>query len=814
MKTLPGVNTPPRVKARAGSKARAAGGTVAAVTLALAFAATLSAQAHQGSGQGQIPQAAPADTTQPPRFTLEGVTVTARRVEEEVQDVPIPISVIDGDLMDRSGAFNTHRLQQMVPSIQFFTSNQRNSFLNIRGQGLPFGLTNDGIEPGVGLYVDGVFYARPASATLDFIDVERIEVLRGPQGTLYGKNTTAGALNATTRVPSFTTTEGIFEVSAGNIGYVQAKGAVSGPFNPNFAGRLSFVSTKRDGLLLNVRTNERVNTLDNIGVKGQLRWRAADGLFITGSGDLTRQRPVGYAQVIAGVAEMPNLAPNRRFEAIAADLDYALPSTNPFDRVIDHNSRWGGGQNLGGLSLTADWEVGAGQLTSITAWRFWDWDPSNDRDWTGTDFVAVSQAPSRHDQWSQEVRYAAQVSPRLDFVAGLFAFRQELDAKTIEVQGRDSWRWALNPNNPDVIAAGPERLSALLDGRGQTAFADIGTTSAALFGQLQWRITDRLRLLPGIRFNYDAKDGSFEREVYGGADDPEYNHLKTGSAYYFDANISDTNISGQLTGGFAVTDNVNVYGTYATAFKTFGFNLSALPTVGGQPDLSTARISPEDVRHIEFGIKTSPAPGVTANLNAFSTDIRDFQAAVRDPDPSQPRAIIAGVPLVRVRGAELDLSAVGSENVALYASVGYNDGRHVTFPNAIPPLELSGGPERVDISGSALPGLPRWALSFGADFIVPVGLGTTDFIGGIDTSYRSEYSSNTSPSEYLKVDGYALVNARAGLRLADGWALTVWSRNLLNKDYLEQLGAAGNSGLYWGIPGEPRTYGVTVRRGL
>ena len=139
----------------------------------------------------------------PARFT-QSVVVTARRVEEVAQDVPIPVSVVRGDLVADAGAFNVNRLKEMIPTVQFYSTNPRNSAINIRGLGAPFGLTNDGLEPGVGLYIDGVFYARPASATLDFLDVDQVEVLRGPQGTLFGKNTTAGAINVTTRKPSFT----------------------------------------------------------------------------------------------------------------------------------------------------------------------------------------------------------------------------------------------------------------------------------------------------------------------------------------------------------------------------------------------------------------------------------------------------------------------------------------------------------------------------------------------------------------------------------------------------------------------------------
>ena len=165
-------------------------------------------------------------TLSPSRIT-EAVVVTARRVEEVAQEVPIPVSVVSGNLVADAGAFNVNRLKEQIPTVQFYSTNPRNSSVQIRGLGAPFGLTNDGIEPGVGLYIDGVFYARPASATLDFLDVEQVEVLRGPQGTLFGKNTTAGAINVTTRKPSFTP-ETEFELNYGNLGFVQAKGSITG----------------------------------------------------------------------------------------------------------------------------------------------------------------------------------------------------------------------------------------------------------------------------------------------------------------------------------------------------------------------------------------------------------------------------------------------------------------------------------------------------------------------------------------------------------------------------------------------------------
>ena len=295
-----------------------------------------------------------------------------------------------------TGAFNVNRLKELIPTVQFYSTNPRNSAINIRGLGAPFGLTNDGLEPGVGLYIDGVFYARPASATLDFLDVERIEVLRGPQGTLFGKNTTAGAINVTTRKPSFTPA-GEVELNVGDLGFVQAKASATGALGAKVAGRVSFSGTQRGGTVENVATREAVNNLSNVGLRGQVLFAPSDNLAVTVSVDHTRQRPDGYTQVVAGVA--PTLRPaNRQYPQIAADLGYTAPSFNAFDRVTDVDSPLRSYQDLGGTSVNADWKAGKGQITSTSAYRYWNWNPSSDRDFIGLPVTTISAAPSQQRQ--------------------------------------------------------------------------------------------------------------------------------------------------------------------------------------------------------------------------------------------------------------------------------------------------------------------------------------------------------------------------------------------------------------------------------
>ncbi len=745
---------------------------------------------------------------------LSEVVVTARRREESSQNIPIPITVVGGPMIDDAGAFNVNRVKELIPSVQLYSSNPRNTTLNIRGLGSTFGLTNDGIDPGVGFYVDGIYYARPAATTLDFIDIEQIEVLRGPQGTLFGKNTTAGAFNIKTRTASFTPGAN-FEVSYGNHGFIQAKASVTGPLGKKFAARLSFSGTQRDGVLYNVSTQKPVNDLNNLGWRGQLLFKPSQNVNITLIGDASRQRPDGYAQVVAGVVPTQR-ADYRQFEQIIADLNYDLPSRNPFDRVIDHNTTWRSGNDLGGIALHVDAKIATGTLTSSTAWRYWNWDPSNDRDFTALPVLALSQATSKHEQWTQEIRYAGDFSSRLSGVVGVFIIGQDLktDPFHIEESGSAQWRFSQSTTSPLWETPG------LFDGYGIRTKSRLQTFGAAVFGQLDWAITDKLHLLPGIRYNYDKKEVDFDRQTYGGleTDDPELLALKrlvyTDQA--FTADVDDTNFSGQLTLSYRPTKIVNTFITYSTSYKPVGINLGGLPTASGEVLIDLAQIKPESVTHFEFGVKTSPSHNSTVNLTFHHTNVEDFQTQVQTAEVGVNRGYLANAEEVRVLGVELDGSMRINDFFSFYGAVAYTDGEYVSFTNAPVPLEETGGPSAFkDISGSDLPGISEWAASLGAELssVSKKVIGQEGkYFFAFDTYYRSSFSSSPSPSNYLNVDGYAVVNARAGFRATEGLSLFVWGRNLFDEDYFEQLlPAAGNAGHYAAVMGDPRTYGVTLR---
>ncbi|RZL50267.1 MAG: TonB-dependent receptor, partial [Pedobacter sp.] len=459
---------------------------------------------------------------------LDQIVVTSRRRSEVLQDVPIAITVIGGQAAENAGAFNVNRLKELVPSVQLYASNARNTTLNIRGLGSTFGLTNDGIDPGVGFYVDGVYHARPAATSTDFLDIEQIEVIRGPQGTLFGKNTTAGAFNITTTKPTQTPTAKA-ELSFGNFNFIQAKTSVSGGVAKNLAAKISISGTQRDGTIWNTREERKYSGQNNLGFKGQLYFTPSDKIQILLSGDVSIQHPAGYPLVIAGVTTTERSA-YRQYARIVSDLGYQQPKIDPFSREINTNTPWRHNQSIGGISANVDYKIGNGTLTSTTAWRFWNWDPTNDRDFSELAALTKSQGNSRHDQYSQEFRYSGNITEKLSGVVGVFALAQNLQGldQTEEV-GKDQWRFVQTANTgTQALYSTP----GLLDGFGIKTNSTIKSLSAAVFAQVDWEFLNHLHILPGLRYTYDKKDVDYDRVTYGGLQTSDANLLALKAAVY------------------------------------------------------------------------------------------------------------------------------------------------------------------------------------------------------------------------------------------------------------------------------------------
>ncbi|MBM3928601.1 MAG: TonB-dependent receptor, partial [Sphingomonadales bacterium] len=586
------------------------------------------------------------------------------------------------------------------------------------------------------------------------------------------------------------------------------------------------------GTVFNVRSGTYVNEQDNLGVRGAVLFRASDSLDVTLSGDYSRQNPECCAQIFVrvGATQRPL---NRQFDALARAQGYEPVSRNPFDRLTDLDAELSAKNVLGGVSLRGELETGAGQLTSITAWRFWDWLPANDRDFTGLPITTLSQNPTKQNQYTQEFRFAGD-GRSFDYVVGLFGFYQDVTTTGVQRQGPAASRWLINPSN--ALANDPSVLNGL------TANNDISLRnfSGALFAKLNWRLGDHFTLSPGFRVNYDDKVGSYVSVVRDGQGNlvPYSGGTARQAAQrdaiqpqaFTDEAYRAWNVSYDLTGSYKPAQDVLLYATYAHSFKSGGLNLNGVPVVNGVVQTQLAQIAPEKVDHFEAGVKSQFWDRrATLNITGFWTTIRDYQAIVNNQSTSTLRGYLANAGRVRVRGIEADFSIRPSDRLTAYVNGAFNDARYRDFRNAPCPPELSGGgtgtpigapgapgtnsPIVCDISGQWLPGVSKWAFSYGGEYNLPArlfGLDGQTYVG-VDASTRTKFSSNASRSIYTDIDGYTLANLRAGFRSTNGLNVFGWVRNVFDKQYYEVLATTpGNTGLIAGNVGDPQTYGLTL----
>ncbi|BCA58552.1 TonB-dependent receptor [Sphingomonas sp. HMP6] len=768
-----------------------------------------------------------ASTATPPGgdATSDIIIVTARQRAEDVQKIPIAVSVIDDEQIRRSYTVNTQQLSVLVPALNYSSANPRNTAFTIRGLGssvVAVSQANDGLEPGVGFYVDQVYHARPATAAFDFADIERIEVLRGPQGTLFGKNTTAGAISITSKVPSFTPHMDA-ELSVGNADFVQARASATGALiGDSVAFRLSGLITRRDGVIHNTRTGADQNGIGNQAVRGQLLFKPTSDFQLRLTADFTNFQSACCTQVYLRAADVsPLRSATRQYggpNGLAAQFGYAPPSTNPYDRLTDIDAALGVETNEGGVSAIAHWNLGGiGTLSSVSAWRFWNWDAANDRDYTGIPVQITQHIPSRQDQFSQELRLASNGEHRLGYVAGLYVFDQAISGRPISIYGPAGARYLIG-TSAGTGAAAVAVPANLLDGYGTDGSTRLRQESYAGFGELTYKIVPRVTLSAGLRYTYEVKDGSYDTFTFGGPTVTSATLINAqlgvlrGQSYA--ARDRESNLSGRANLAWQATDTVLFYGSYARGFKSGGINLSGLPLdANNRPALATAVVRPELNQTYEGGIKARLLDKrLTVNLAGYYTDVRDFQATIVNSSQTIAlRGYLSNIPKVTVKGFEADVTANLTRNFQLRGSVAYADGRYARYPAGPCPLEaLTSGTQACNLTGRALAGLPKWATTIGGDYTMPVGSGA--FILHADSNFRSSYAGESTLSRYTKIDGYNLTNASLNYRARNGLEIGVFARNLFDAHYIQNLTIqAGNSGLILGTPSDPRVIGVTLR---
>ena len=768
------------------------GGSDYALALLLALGGALPASAADAPAPAE--EAPPLASSLPDKAdtALGKVTVTARRREEDSQKVPTPITVLGGETLEAQRISRVQDLQQVLPSVNVAYIHARQSSVAVRGIGN--NPASDGLEGSAGIYLDNVYLGRPGMAVFDLLDIEQLELLRGPQGTLFGKNTTAGVLNISTRAPTFTA-ERTVEVSGGQDGYFQGRGTVSGPLGETLAGRLSAYRTRDDGYIKNIHDDNYLN-----GGQRQLLFEPNEDFSLRWIADYNEEDSSNGSMVVYGAAE--------RFWQRAA-LVGASPLRDPQRKKVNINGRQHVSVHQGGSSLEANWNLAGGyRLTSISAYRYWHFTPANDEQ---LNVSAINDTGVEvHDrQFSQEIRLASPTGGAFDYVVGAYAFRQNLGNKTFTSYGPLADLYLLGAN-----------LGALNDTYSK-ANGKIETDSFALFAQGTWHLSERLDFTAGLRGTYEEKNAKVERfaPLGGAAVGGVGAAVRNGQLGAYDSgDLSQYNFapSALLSLSYQFSDDLLGYASLSHGEKSGGVNLAvgSAPSAGADSLL----VGPERANDAELGLKSTLFDRrLLLNANLFWTGIHGYQATTlyQAPGSTQLVQVLANAGSVRSRGLEFEATALPLRGLTLNFNGSYNDVTYLSFKDAPCPAEVStrpGAPSSCDLTGQRVVGASKWIANLNGEYQWRLDDRFQPYVSA-SYAYRSAAEGTLDNSDLSKIDGYALVNLAAGLRsdLGDGQLDTsVWLKNAFDKDYYLSAFASIN-GSYTASVGQPRTLGVSLR---
>jgi iron complex outermembrane receptor protein len=706
----------------------------------------------------------------------EELVVTARRTEESLQEVPASVSAFSEQQLQRLGATDATGLQGAVPNLNIVQGRGSSNATNIyiRGVGQPDALQT--FDPAVGFYVDGVYYSRIRGTQMDLLDIERVEVLRGPQGTLYGKNTIGGAYSIITRRPG-QDPHGLFQVTAGDYGQLESRIAASGPLTDTLAIGGALFGASRDGYVTNPVTNEEYNNRNAWGGRFQAAWDPASNFNVDFSVDyaeedsaLTMGQAVSSLTTIVGVpipaGAVPSPLPEFNFTARATP---GLPNSSEM-------THWGS-------SLRASWELSDNlTLRSISAYRNLNYTDYVDIDATflelGDVLVDVDQ-----DQVSQEFQ-AIWEGDRWTTIGGLFYLRENVGSHQ--------------------EAYADDLLGTFLGGGTftRTVDDDLQTTSMAAYVNATYQLTDRLSVSGGLRYTEEEKDYFRTTSTFSS------NALFTANPARPPVNINDTwdDISGLISIDYQLTDDFLLYGRVAQGFKSGGFNGRA-----NNPG-EEAPYDPETVTSYEAGFKSDWFDNtLRANFAVFYNDYRDFQARVSnlttDPGSGLPsiELTVLNAGQLEISGAELELSYRPVEALTLDAQIGYLNAEYGEFED----LRFTSFGNSRAFQTPAFS--PEWTSRFGAAYTWDVGAEGSVVLAG-SARFRSRQAlavdntitNSTTEIAGLFQDDYWLYDASLTWNVNDIFSIAVQGRNLSDEVYKtdgQEFSSVGNiRTVYYGAP--------------
>ena len=700
---------------------------------------------------------------------LEEVIVTAQKREQNMQSVPIAVSAFSADVIRNARLLTMDDISRQVPGFTVTNFNPATPQPFIRGIGSS--PSDAGSDASVGVFVDGVYAGRAGGYRAELYDVQRVEVLRGPQGTLFGRNVAGGAMSIITNAPADEAGADL-EFTAGNYSLVQAKGMVTAPLTDELAGRLAFIARDRDGHTENTVTNNKVRDEDNWSVRGRLRWDALDTVTANLIAEYTKDDPKGPAARDYEGADPAEVLP--ALDPLLAVFQNSLLPTSPdafdIEAKVDGNFK----REMTTTSLQLDWDLDIGVVTSISGYRKNEYDFLDDLVGIAFDPDALitldvpllgNNAEEDSDQISQELRLNA-IAGDFDWTVGLYYLDEDVDRE-------ETFTPIGSPVTYDQKAS---------------------TTSYAVFGQFTYPLLDTLAVTLGARYSYDEKDfdvTAFGTEIGFGLLTPDPENPAAGAVGY-SASDDDSwsNLSPKIALEYTPVDDTMYYLTVAQGYKSGGYN--------GQSTNKTAAETPfdeEKVTNYEVGLKTDFGDGLARfNAAAFYLDYEDLQVFV-----------VSDVTLFVDNAAEADIYGVEAE--FYYAPT---DALDIALTYAYLDAEI--GDNEIDQveKGNTLTRSPKNSASASVQYTFPV-TDIGDLLLRADYTWQDKIYFLLQNPRRSRQEDYGLLNLRVALQGSKGWEVALWGKNVTDKEYWihaidpsygADLGASG-------IMGDPRTYGIT-----
>lgn len=775
--------------------------------LALALAAPAPGLAAPAPGAPAVPTPTPAadEAFAPEDLLLEEIVVTARRREERLEDTPVSVTALSAETLREASVTRLTEIRELVPSLNVTRDQVGRPQFFLRGIGSPPGLLPGfAFDPGVGVYVDGVYLPRAAGQLLDVLDVERIEVLRGPQGTLFGKNTVGGAINVVTAKPR-PAVEGAAMVRAGNFDSVDTRVMINSPVGTGWLRerlfvRAAFGSSTRDGYVKNTFRDELLSDLSSLAFVGALRFVPTDELTfdLSGTWNANHARQRGGECVFRTAGAFGALVPpdpetgETFFDACRASRPFVVESD--VDSLIDARSE--------GTWLDARWTPDAVPapldhfaIRSLTAWQEQSLRARFDIDMTRfflarhaeVGGAARNGGPRHQRQVSQEIQLAGSAwDGRLPFVAGYFVQWETADVEA------DLWA-----------------LPQVLDIQARNRIA-VDNWTWALFGQSTWRATDWLSLTGGIRYTEEKKGVDVWWTTPFTNPDPLFDDSADAiySAWTPTASIA-TEVPPEMLAGTPL-DHAMVYFTYARGFRGGGFDAVITPT---QPR-GIAPVRPEHLDSFEVGVKTIAAEQrlvFNASLYTSLYDDVQIQTIVASTNAFDPRAVVLNAASARIRGLELEMLALPLPGLRVEGSLSLLHGRFDDFES----VSASTG-QPINRAGERLPYVPDVQSRLAVQYSVPISIAGNRRLSGRLTPRLEWYQQSSTMYVAPEVPqgtqpGYNLLNARLAYTFLDDRAeVALWARNLTDEAYFDfafNLLPAGTLTRYYALP---RTFGVEI----